>query len=166
MSYDVTISRQGLSALFDIKARSVQAMIDHAGAHLPPLPERANSKTTLAGADLSLVGRNRWLLRAPIEQEDDLSAALSPAAAPSDVSIVRVSDTLTFFKIEGVDAEQIMAIACPMDLHISVFGPDAVTYTEIFGQKGLVQRCPGGFECAVEQSFGDMVQEYFDRANA
>jgi sarcosine oxidase subunit gamma len=106
------------------------------------------------------------LLRADIACEDALTTGLRPADAPPDISIVRVSDTLTFFRITGPDAAQVMSIGCPLDLHPDVFLGDAVSYTEFFGLKALVMRCDDGFDCAVEQSFSDMIADYLERATA
>lgn len=165
MSYDVQFSRQPPSALFDLKG-SPDRITDWAGEHLPPLPARPNSLTTDGDRSLCFIGHNHWLLHAPLAEEMALSEALKPTAAPEDISIVRVSDTLAFFDVTGPDADQIMAIACPLDLHPSVFAEDSVTYTEIFGQKGLVRRMPDGFTFAVEQSFATLIMDYLNRAVA
>lgn len=165
MGYDVNINRLEISALFDLKGRA-EALADWAGDHLPDFPERANSQTHKDGASLAFIGRDHWILRADIDQEDTLAAALRLDDVPSDLSIVRVSDTLTFFRITGPDADQIMAIACPLDLHQSVFDPSSVTFSEVFNLKALVQRIDGGFEFAVEQSFGNLIADYLGRAAA
>ena len=89
-----------------------------------------------------------------------------PDTAPLEIGIVLVSDTLRFFHIEGSDAAQIVAIACPLDTHASTFPPNGVSYTEIFGIKGLLVRSGDGFDIAVESSFADMIEDYLARANA
>ena len=77
-----------------------------------------------------------------------------------------VSDTLRFFHIEGPDAAQIVAIACPLDTHPSTFPSNGASYTEIFGVKGLLARRGDGFDIAIESSFADMVADYLQRATA
>ncbi|MEM6988451.1 MAG: sarcosine oxidase subunit gamma family protein [Pseudomonadota bacterium] len=165
MAYDVTIKRQGLSALFDLKGVADQVAA-WTGPHLPKLPTTPNSCAATDDSALYCIGLDHWLVRAPIAQEDSLCAALKPENCPPDISIVRVSDTLVFFEITGPDAGEVMAVACPLDLHPSVFGVDKVTYTEAFGLKALVRRVEGGFEFAVEQSFGNMVTDYLARTTA
>jgi len=165
MSYDVTLQRCGLNALFDLKGDAA-AVQSWAGEALPALPDQPNHRTRKEDSDLYYIGRDHWLMRAPLEQEEALEARLKPTDCPADISIVRISDTTPFFRLTGPDAAQIMSIACPLDLHESVFGPDAVTNTEIFGLKGMVMWYQDGFEFAVEQSFGDMVDEYLARATA
>ncbi|WP_424830322.1 sarcosine oxidase subunit gamma [Ruegeria sp.] len=165
MSYDVDIARTGMAALFDLKGvpEPLEAWLI---GTMPALPRRPNSKFSGDGVDLLYIGPNHWLIRAPLDQEQSLSDRLKPETCPPDISIVRVSDTQVFFRVVGPQASDIMAIACPLDLHLASFGPQDVTFTEIFGLKALVQRCEGGFEFAVEQSFADMVEDYLSRANA
>ncbi|MGI9367469.1 MAG: sarcosine oxidase subunit gamma [Ruegeria sp.] len=165
MSYDVTIERCGLKALFDLKG-APEAVSQWAGDALPSLPLRPNCRTEKDGIELFHIGRDHCITRASLAQEDAMEARLKPTDCPPDISIVRVSDTMTFFRIVGPDAGQVMSIACPMDLHDSVFRTDAVSYTEVFGLKALVMRCQDGIEFAVEQSFADMVEDYLIRATA
>ena len=158
MAYDVAYERLGLSALFDLKGAeaAVRQWLRH-----PPLqfPRTPNTRSRSRVLELWWVGADHWLLRAPLEQEEQLLDKLSPMEAPEDISVVHVSDTLTFFAITGPDAEEVLSVTCPLDL--ASFGEDAVSYTEVFGLKGIVLRRPQGFEVAVERSFGDMMLDHF-----
>ena len=165
MAYDVQIERTGIEALIDIQG-SAETLRDWVGEKCPPLPQQANSASSQDGLSLCWIGPERWLLRAPIEREDELLAITRPASAPLDISIVLVSDTLCFFRIDGADAAQVVAIACPLDTHASAFPENGISYTEIFGIKGLLARRGDGFDLAIESSFGDMVEDYLQRANA
>lgn len=165
MPYDVTFTRLPTQALFDLKGPGA-ALRDWAADALPPMPERPNTKTEGMGAALMFIGPDHWLLRAGLDHEATLEAALRPAAAPPDISIVRVSDTLAFFRLIGPEAAQVMAIACPMDLHESRFGPDAASFTEAFGLRALVTRCAGGVDLGVDQSYAPMLMDCLTRATA
>jgi len=162
MGYDVRITRLPTFALFDLKGPE-QALGDWYDGLLV-FPAKPNSLTRSDGCELFHIGPQRWLLRAELAQEHALQDALRPELAPPEISIVPVSDTLCFHRISGPDAGEIMAIACSLDLHPSVFAEDAVSYTEAFGQKALVLRCADGFDLAVEQSFGDMLADVLARA--
>ncbi len=162
MSYDATITRVGAMALFDLKGAQTD-LAEWAGEVLPPFPTTPNTAGQKGDAELLHVGRNHWLLRAPLECESEFEMALRPEIAPPEISVVRVSDTQTFFSVTGPDADQIMSIASPLDVHPSVFPENGATFSEAFGLKALILRQPEGFWLAVEQSFGDMIEDYLAR---
>ena len=165
MSYDVQIKRGELEALVDLQGPP-RAIHDWVESGFPDFPDAPNTASIRDELSLYWIAPERWLLRAPIEHEDQLLAITKPDTAPLDISIVLVSDTLKFFHLDGPDAAQIVSIACPLDTHSSVFPANGVTYTEIFGNKGLLARRGEGFDIAVESSFADMLEDYLQRANA
>jgi sarcosine oxidase subunit gamma len=75
-------------------------------------------------------------------------------------------DAFKFFEVVGPDAAEIISIASPIDHHISVFPENGVSYTNIFGIKGLLIRINDGFEIVVESSYADLMQDFLKRANA
>ena len=165
MGYDVHIERLGLSAVIDLQGEAGEIK-NWGGAGLPTMPEQPNTSSEDGGLALYWIAAERWLLRAAIDREDELLAMTRPAEAPIEISVVQVSDTLQFFAITGADAAAIVSIASPIDHHSSVFPENGVTYTDIFGIKGLLVRRADGFEIAVERSFGDMIADYLARATA
>ncbi|MFV2054038.1 sarcosine oxidase subunit gamma [Aliiroseovarius sp. YM-037] len=164
MTYDARIERLPIYALFDLKGP--QKELNAWCKDRLSFPNDPNTRTRNDSASLCHIGPNRWLLRDALENEAALIDALKPETAPAEISIVRVSDTQTFFRITGPDAAEVMSIGCPLDLHDAVFAPDASSYTEFFGVKALVLRCEDGFECAVEQSYGNMIEDFLTRAMA
>lgn len=165
MGYQVKISRLGAQALFDLKGARI-GLQEWAGKALPDFPDTANTACIKGEVILMHVGRDHWLAYAPLEHEASLEAALKPDVAPCDISVVRISDSLAFFAITGRDADQVMAIATPLDVHTRSFPDAGATHSEVFGLKGLIVRQSGGYLCAVEQSFGDMIEDYLKRAIA
>ncbi len=165
MSYQVQTKRGELEALVDLQG-SPEAIGNWVEVGFPEFPSDANTASTEGELSLYWVAPERWLLRAPIAQESRLIEITKPDTAPLEISIVLVSDTLRFFHIEGPDAAQIVAIACPLDTHPSAFPPNGASYTEIFGIKGLLVRHGNGFDIAIESSFADMIEDYLDRATA
>lgn len=165
MGYDVNIQRLGIRAVIDLQGES-EAIAKWVKGELPPFPEKPNSFTTQYDLTLCWIAPQRWLLHSSIDNEARLLALTQPAEATTDISIVQVSDTLCFFTIKGADAGDILSTACPLDHHPSVFPPNGVSYTSLFGIKGLLMRTQEGFEIAVESSFADMIQDYLIRANA
>jgi len=165
MSYDVRIERSGIHAIIDLQG-AAERIRAWAGAALPALPLQPNTASCRGEICLFWIGAERWLLHAALEREAELLALAPPRTAPVDISAVLVSDTLTFFRLEGSDAGQVVAIASPLDTHPAVFTDNAVSYTEAFGMKALLRRIPGGFEIAVESSYADLLADYLERATA
>ncbi|MEP2029686.1 MAG: sarcosine oxidase subunit gamma [Paracoccaceae bacterium] len=163
MPYEATFDRLATQALFDLKGPARQ-LRDWVGELLPEFPEQANSGTMTGGKALYYIGLDHWLLRAELPEEQALIAELRPADAPPDISIVQISDTQAYFRITGSQADEVLAIGCPMNLHAREFGTGAASFTEFFGLRALVTRCDSGFDVAVEQSFGPMIEDYLNRA--
>jgi sarcosine oxidase subunit gamma len=165
MAYRVDIERMPQSAIIDLQGE-VSVVAGWCGEALPPFPQQPNTATSRDGLELYWIGRERWLLRAGLEREGPLLAITRPGAAPIDISVVLVSDTLQFFSIRGPDAGQIVSIAGPLDHQPDRFPANGVSYTEIFGVRGLLVRRADGFEIAVERSYGDLLADYLVRASA
>lgn len=161
MPYHAEITRIGALALFDLKGP--QDDLRHWASPLPAFPDTANTLTP-GRPELLCIGRAHWLLRAPLADEAALETQLRPTQAPESISIVQISDTTCFFEITGPDADQILSIASSLDTHPTVFPTNGATYSEAFGLKALISRTQGGFLVGVEQSFGDMIEDYFAKA--
>ena len=161
MTYKVKIQRKLLNALFDIKGskRDVKSYLKEC---IKSLPVKPNSYIAQGNWKILYVGPNHWILLAPIDQEQQLVSSLRPHDCPASISIVLISDTLTFFHIDGPDAFDIISIASPINLNADAFTPETATFSEIFGLKALIFRHGDGFQFAVDQSFGDMVSNYLD----
>ena len=120
MGYQATIKKLGLSSVFDIKgdASAASKRISHLGLVLPP---EVNTATKKDGQYLCWVGENHWLLLAPAEKENQLLDTLAPHDPAMDCRIVLVSDAYTFFTVTGNQADEILAIASPLDIRLTNF---------------------------------------------
>ena len=163
MGYQVNIQRLEVNAVFDMQGQAA-AIADWCENALPEFPEQPNTSSAKDGLSLYWIGPSRWLLRANSDREQELLSITKPDKAPAEISIVQISDTLQFFAIRGPDTEEVMSIASPLDHHLSAFPPNGVTYTDVFGVKGLLIRSQEGFEVGVERSFGDMIEDCLVRA--
>ena len=161
MPYHAHITRIGGLALFDLKGPPDD--LRHWASPLPAFPDTVNTLTP-GPPELLYIGRAHWLLRAPLADEAALETQLKPTQAPESISIVQISDTTCFFAITGPDADQILSIASSLDMHPTAFPATGATYSETFGLKALISRLHDGFLIGVEQSFGDMIEDYFTRA--
>ena len=163
MGYEATVSRVGTQAVFEIRGRR-RDVAAWAVGRLPPLPGHPNTEVRVDGLAICHCGPDRWLVRAPVQRETELTAVLDPTAAPVSVSVVPVSDSFAFFGISGPDADAVMAMATSLDLHRSAFPGNAATFTTVCGIRGFLARHsqPGnGYELAVDSSLADMVECWF-----
>jgi heterotetrameric sarcosine oxidase gamma subunit len=162
MGYQATIKKQAMWAIFDIKgnASAVAKRLADIGLSLPSSANTAYAKN---GQHLCWIGEDHWLLLAPSEMEFQLLERLDPQNSSLDCRIVHVSDAYTLFKVTGNHADDILAIASPLNTRQQNFPIDGATYTEFFGIRGLVLRWPDGYLTAVERSYADMITTYFDK---
>ena len=162
MAYQATIEKQGLSTIFDIKgdASAVAKRLSQLGL---TLPASANMSIEKDGQHLCWIGETHWLLLAPLEKEAQLLDSLAPHDPALDCRIVPVSDAYSFFSVRGDQADDILAIASPLDIRRINFPDNAASYTELFGIRGLVLRRQNGYSVAVERSYADMVSVYFNK---
>lgn len=162
MGYQATVEKQGLSTIFDIKgdASAIAKRLSQLGLSLPA---SANMSIEKDGQHLCWIGETHWLLQAPLEKEAQLLDSLAPHDPALDCRIVLVSDAYSFFSVRGNQADDILAIASPLDIRRINFPDNAVSYTELFGIRGLVFRRQNGYSVAVERSYADMVSVYFNK---
>ena len=109
--------------------------ISHLGLNLP---KDANTASTSNGQHLCWIGINHWILLAPIDQESQLLDRLTPNDPSPDCRIVHVSDAYNIFTVVGKQADEILAIASPLDTRQTRFADGGATYTEFYGIRALV----------------------------
>ncbi len=163
MIYDVCIDSLPTMALIDIKGNDsdIAPRLLRLGLCAPPASRWSRS----GRLEVMRVGREHWLLRAPLEDEDQLLSTLLEDESAADTLVLPVSDAYVFFGITGPDARQIMSIASPLHADPSAFAEDGATFTEAFGQKALVMRRAQGFDIAFDRSYASMAADYFSRIN-
>ena len=108
------------------------------------------------------VGKDHWLLRAPIEEEEKLCNILLMEELPEQISIVLISDRFRFYEICGEHIEVIFAGMSSIDFHCLPL--NAATFTEVYGLRTLLIKykhtCQLGFECC----YSTMLDEFFRKA--
>jgi heterotetrameric sarcosine oxidase gamma subunit len=128
------------------------------------LPAVANTVTHFETLDVFWVGRTRWLVRGPLDAEDELGCRLRPLSKARGTDAVCVSDYYAGFALEGPDTRAVLAQACPLDVHECVFATDAASFTSLFSLSGLLhfESNPDTYGLYVEASFADYVQRCFE----
>jgi sarcosine oxidase subunit gamma len=162
MIYDVTLETLDLFCVFDLKgSRSgITSLVAPLGI-VPP--EKPNTGTRSGDMALCWVGPTQWILRAPEAAELQLLQQLQVEDGDENTSAVEVSDMFQFFSVCGRDADDVLAVSCPLDTHVTAFPANAVTFTELFGTKALLLRVTDGYHFAVDRSYADFVNDLLHR---
>jgi sarcosine oxidase subunit gamma len=162
MIYDVAIEMLEPLCVFDLKGSRSSIASRLASVQIVP-PESPNTATISGKMALCWVGHTQWILRAPDAAAQQLTRDLQANDSEGNTSIVNVSDMLQFFSVSGRDADDILAISCPLDTHLTAFPDNAVTFTELFGTKALLLRVTDGYHVAVDRSYADFVNDLLHR---
>ncbi|MFL2547046.1 MAG: sarcosine oxidase subunit gamma family protein [Candidatus Rariloculaceae bacterium] len=162
MIYDVDIAKLELSCVLNIQGApaDVVSLLSSRGISLP---EKPNTAALARGMAIYWVGPTQWILRAPEALEEQLLQELQSDPSNGNTSVVDISDTLQFFSVTGRDADDVLSVCCPLDIHRTVFPANAVTYTEIVSTKALLLRIPDGYEFAVDRSYADFANDSMHR---
>jgi sarcosine oxidase subunit gamma len=162
MIYDACIEALDLSCVFDLKGMRTDIRSRLAGLPIN-LPEGPNTLSRSGEITLCWVGPAQWILRAPGTSEQQLMRMLEPNISDGKTSVVEVSDMLQFFAVRGRDADDVLAVCCPLDIHPTRFPENAVTFTELSGTKALLLRDTDGFQFAVDRSYADFIEDNLHR---
>jgi sarcosine oxidase subunit gamma len=132
------------------------------GVRLPAEPCRAAHSGERAALWL---GRDEWLLLAPLADRDPLIGSIAAALGPTPHALVDVSERSLALAIQGRSATDILAVGCPIDLDLSVFPVDMCTRT-LYGKAEIVlwRRGPSSFRLEVWRSFLPYVKGLLDEA--
>ena len=162
MKYDVEIERLPTFAVFDLRGKCAD-LVAWTGYEFEESPGRFLKGGFYKSCH---VGPDNWLIIANISKEKEISNAFRSNETPAQISIVKLSDAYTFFSVNGNDFENVVSIGCPLDLHTSSFPSDAARFSEFFGIRALFIRDQHGILIAVEQSYGNFIEDYLTRATA
>jgi sarcosine oxidase subunit gamma len=125
----------------------------HLGVALPTAP------CTWAQSDSRAViwlGPDEWLVTSPFTSPEALDAGLRAAVAPHGGAVVDVSAQRTTLRLRGEHARDVLATACPLDLHPRSFPAGTAVQTTV-GLAGVILLALDGtasdFRLIVRSSF-------------
>ncbi len=126
----------------------------------PAFPDTAPSSggiTIVGTTEIIHVGREHWLVCAPLSEEANLIGRFRKLELPDSVSLVEVSDSLRFFSFGGSDLYERLSRMTSLDVR-NMHMPGA-TLTEAFGLKVLLVRRLDQFELGFDSSYARMIEE-------
>ena len=166
--YDVALRRLAPRARFEAcgKPEDLAAALHAAGL---PVPERHNSSIDGEGqVRIDWLGPRRFVVDAPLEQEEAVGSALAAAFAGfASADVVCVSDMVVTFEIAGAGAADVLAQGTPLDISSAAFAPASATGTELWGVAVVVERPiadPASLRVTVERSCAGYVEGWLRTA--
>jgi sarcosine oxidase subunit gamma len=130
-----------------------------------PLPVPACRATATAAAAGLWLGPDETLLLLPAIAERSWRAILGEALSGMPHSLVDVSHRQTALEISGPQAEAMLAVGCPLDLHLSAF-PVGMCARTVFAKSEIVlwRKAPDLFHLEVWRSFRAYVVGLLEQA--
>jgi sarcosine oxidase subunit gamma len=166
--YDVALRRLAPCARFETRGKPEDLAAALRAADLP-VPERRNS--SLAGEGhirVDWLGPQRYVITAPLEQEDAVGSALEAAFAGfASADVARVTDMVVAFELAGSGAADVLAQGTPLDISPDAFPPASVTGTDLWGVGVIVERSaadPKTLRVTVERSYAGYVEGWLRTA--
>lgn len=108
------------------------------------------------------LGPDEWCIHCPIGETGAVISQTRQALGRVHHALVDVSDYYTVLRLEGPDAEKLLAKGCPLDLHPKRF-PDGACAQTRFGHASILLHrtgTPSGFNIQVRWSFTEYVWDY------
>jgi sarcosine oxidase subunit gamma len=129
-----TLTHAGQFAQIDLRARGdARSRVASAlGVQHLPAPNRS---ARARHGDCLWLGPEEWLLVAPADQRLMLESTMAAAIGPDDGAAIDVSAGRCVLELAGLDAREVLASCCALDLHQRTFAPDHCAQT-------LVARAP------------------------
>ena len=162
MSYCASIDGPETLAVFDIKGE-IAAVTKRLSSLGIALPSEKNTAVTKDGLQLCWVGPHHWILLAEAQLEERLQRTLTPDDPSVDCRVVLVSDVHAIFRLIGPQADDVLAIASPLDTRHKNFPIHGATFGDLFGIRALIMRQGDGYITAIERSYADMISKYFSK---
>ena len=122
-------------------------------------PIEANTMVESGDYRIYWLGPDEWLIVTSTGQQGRVQAELKVALEGVYSSLVDNSSGLTMVEISGDNAADLLASACPFDLHPRAFKPGQCAQTRLAkaGMTIAPMRGGSGFEVIVRRSFADYI---------
>ncbi|MGH3403544.1 MAG: sarcosine oxidase subunit gamma [Streptosporangiaceae bacterium] len=126
-----------------------------------PLPSGPNTCTRAGTLTICWLGPDEWLLLGEPDRAAELAARVSGALGKEFGSVVDVSASRTTIRLAGLQARDVLAHGCALDLHPRVFGPGQCAQT-LLARAGvlLIADDDGAWRILVRSSFARYLADW------
>jgi len=157
-SAGICLRERRLTAILQLNGAPPGADIgEHVKALKPaPAPLRACAKGSVS---LLWNGPGMWLVTSPDQAVAEVRAAMEKALAGTDATLTDLTQARTVITVEGANARELVAKACPLDIDAMVSGD---TSPSVLGHFNVQVHCVSQqcFDLYVFRSFGLALWEW------
>ena len=166
MSYRIALDTPERVSLINLRARaSGRAAIESVLGFALPAPSglAAGGARVLAFG----LGPDEWLLKTPLEEEDEWLCRLEDALAASFASAVLVSDAYRVLRIAGPDTLDVLAQATGVDLDPEAFPTGRATRAAFAKTSAILHRVDDrpAFDLYVDSALAAWVAKWLEAAS-
>ena len=121
------------------------------------LPTDCNTVTRSGDTSVLWLGPDEWLVLGAVDSQDALCERIGSAVEGHHAAVVDVTDNSTVLRLSGPRASDVIAKACPIDLHLRAFDTDAVVQTYLAHVDVTIWRTEDGdgFDILLRRSFAE-----------
>ena len=162
------LEREGVG-MMNLRGDAGKAAFGHAisAAFGVKLPSAANSLARVEAREVVWLSPDEWLLCGAQADIDAVRVALGKKLAKQHHALNDVSGAMVRLTLCGADAGNLLAKACTLDLHPSVWTPTSAAQTLLAKAPALLLgRDAGGFDIVVRRSFVEYWWHWLLRAGA
>ena len=135
----------------------IDVRVDASSAAALGFPIRPNTATSWKVADVLWLGPDEWLLVAEAGMAAGLLGGLEAAFGAGHRSVLDVSASRVAFELRGPDRLELLASACPLDLHPRSWSEGRCAQSVFGAAQVLLHERGGATRVFVRPSFADYV---------
>jgi len=110
------------------------------------------------------LGPDEWLIHTPQDGQENLIGALHVALGDQHCAVTDVSDYFVVIRMRGEKADQILARACPLDLHPRAFPAGGCAQTIFAHASILLHHVEDGYDVQVRWTYAQYLWNYVAEA--
>lgn len=128
------------------------------------LPTEPNTVAVYGDFTVFWLGPDEWLIHTPENGETSLINSLRGTLGDIHAAVTDVSDYYVVIRMRGECAADVLARACPLDLHPRAFPEGGCAQTVFAHASILLHQVDGGYDVQVRWTYAQYLWRYFAEA--
>ena len=164
---DVSLAEKRFMGKVNIRGDVVDATFATAAEQVlgTALPTKPNTVTQTDSFTVFWLGPDEWLIHCPVDTQMSLVVALQAAFAGHHAAITDVTDYFVMIEMRGEMARDVLARACPLDLHERNFKPGQCAQSYFANASILLHQVDeGAYDIQVRWTYAQYLWDYLSQS--